>query len=70
MLNVFKATLNAVETAVDSVSSTLDWSLFLLRNLPYILTGGVVLLAGVQVYGIRKNGRFYGADIIKKQVGF
>jgi len=70
MLNVFKVTLNAVESAVDSVSSTLDWSLFLLKNLPYILTGGVLLIAGFQVYGIRKNGRFYGADILKKQVGF
>ena len=60
MQKVFKTSIKLVENAVDGVSETLDISLFLLRNLPYILCGGVVLFSGIHIYGIRKNGRFYG----------
>jgi len=69
MIKVFKTAIKLAENVVDSVSESLDWSLFLLRNLPYILTGGVVLFAGFQIYGIRENGKFYGEDLVKNKVG-
>jgi len=64
VLKVFKTAIKVIETTIDGVENALDWSLFLLRNLPFILTGGVVLIAGIQIYGIRKNGKFYGENLL------
>ena len=62
MLQIFQMGLEAIDNATKGV----DNALFLLKNLPYILAGGVVLFAGIQVYGIRKNGKFYGEGVLKR----
>ena len=62
MLQIFQMGIEAIDNATKGV----DNALFLLKNLPYILAGGVVLFAGIQVYGIRKNGKFYGEGVLKR----
>ena len=87
MINVFKTGAKAVEVVLDGVNSVIDLTSsaldiarntasgasFLIKNLPYILTGGIVLFSGVQIYGKRKNGKFYGEDtaikVIKNKAG-
>ena len=62
VLNVFKTAVKVIEKTLESVDNALDMGLSLLRNLPYILSGGIILVAGVQIYGLRKNGKFYGEN--------
>ena len=76
MLEVFTLALQAGEVVVDGVKTALETAgnalsgaSFILKNLPYILAGGVVAFAGVQIYGMKKNGKFYGEDIVKKRIG-
>ena len=83
MLAVFRLAAKAVEVVIDGVEKVLDLTdtaldlfrggfnltSFLLKNLPYILTGGVVIVAGVQIYGKKKHGKFYGENIIKAKIG-
>jgi hypothetical protein len=69
MLKVFKTAVQVVETAIDTVGVGVDTTLFLVKNLPYILAGGVLLFAGLQIYGIRKNGKLYGTKIIQSKIG-
>ena len=60
--------LKIVDTALDTASGAATGTLWAIRNLPYILTGGVVLFAGVQIYGKSKNGKFYGEQTARKVV--
>ena len=68
MLKVFAVGIKLLDVVLDTINNSIDWSLFLIRNLPYILTGGVVLFAGVQIYGLKKNGRLYGVDILDRRL--
>ena len=79
MIKLFKTLAKAVELVIDGVNVAIDLlagtidglkdgmklSAWLLKNLPYILTGGVVVFAGVQIYGKRKNGKFYGENAVR-----
>jgi hypothetical protein len=70
MLKVFEVSAQAVKVVIDGVEKVLDLTSsalnflggtisttsFLLKNLSYILTGGIVVFAGVQIYGKNKNG--------------
>jgi hypothetical protein len=76
MIKVFKLVMKAIEVVIDGLDSVLDLTkdtlsctAWLLKHLPYVLGGGVVLLAGIQIYSIKKNGKFYGEDLVKKRMG-
>jgi hypothetical protein len=73
VINGVDMVLDLTSNALDGVNSGLKASVWCLKNLPYILTGGVVVFAGVQIYGRRKNGRFYGEatakNIVKSKTG-
>jgi hypothetical protein len=57
-----------IDTVLDLTGGVLKGTLCIVKNLPYILTGGVLLFSGVQIYGKRKNGRFYGEDTARRVI--
>jgi len=70
---VVDVSFEIANTTLDAAQVTVSGTLWAIRNLPYILTGGVVLFAGVQIYGKSRNGRFYGEatarNVIKAKTG-
>jgi len=73
VIKVFEVASRAVKVVIDGVEQTLDLANHivsgassLITNLPYILSGGIVLFAGIQIYGKRKNGKFYGEATAKR----
>jgi hypothetical protein len=63
-----KVVIDGVEKTIDLASNLLDGASAVINNLPYIISGGIVLFAGVQIYGKNKNGKFYGQDIARTAI--